>query len=81
MCVVQVVVHGLPWRYAWQDLSDLMRTVGQVVHTDIVKDPSGRSKGYGTAQFATPADAMHAIQARHHPGFPPYALPLRFWLP
>lgn len=59
----QVVVHGLPWRYAWQDLSDLMRTVGQVVHTDIVKDPSGRSKGYGTAQFATPADAMHAIQA------------------
>eukprot|EP00873_Tetraselmis_striata_P011030 jgi/Tetstr1/431294/TSEL_020988.t1 len=58
----QVVVHGLPWNYAWQDLKDLMATAGQVAHTDIIQDPTGRSKGYGTVVFATPADAKNAIQ-------------------
>jgi len=57
----QVVVHGIPFEYAWQELSDLMRTAGRVVHTDIMRDPDGRSKGYGTALFETPTDALNAI--------------------
>jgi len=61
----QVVVHGIPFEYAWQELSDLMRTAGRVVHTDIMRDPDGRSKGYGTALFETPTDALNAIAKFH----------------
>jgi RNA recognition motif-containing protein len=56
------VVHGIPWSFTWKDLADFVRTAGQVIHTDIVYDPAGRSKGYGTVIFASQNDAKNAIQ-------------------
>lgn len=62
-CCLQVVVHGLPFAYAWQDLKDLFRPVGGVATTEIVTDRNtGRSKGWGTVIFESESDAQKAIE-------------------
>eukprot|EP01023_Acetabularia_acetabulum_P042297 TRINITY_DN4169_c0_g1_i1.p2 TRINITY_DN4169_c0_g1~~TRINITY_DN4169_c0_g1_i1.p2 ORF type:complete len:286 (-),score=66.86 TRINITY_DN4169_c0_g1_i1:761-1618(-) len=58
---VQVVVHGLPYAFAWQDLKDLFRSVGDVEFADIAKDRRGNSKGFGIVRFKTVEDAEKAI--------------------
>eukprot|EP01025_Chloroclados_australasicus_P054355 TRINITY_DN643_c0_g1_i1.p2 TRINITY_DN643_c0_g1~~TRINITY_DN643_c0_g1_i1.p2 ORF type:complete len:288 (+),score=46.00 TRINITY_DN643_c0_g1_i1:220-1083(+) len=58
---MQVVVHGLPYAYAWQDLKDLFRSVGDVDFADIAKDRKGNSKGFGIVRFKTEEDAKNAI--------------------
>ncbi|DBA69952.1 TPA: hypothetical protein ACH3X2_012444 [Trebouxia sp. C0005] len=60
----QVVVQGIPFAYAWQDLKDLFKPVGGV-KADIVVGQDGRSKGWGTVLFDTPEDAERAIQEMH----------------
>ena len=63
--LLQLVVHGLPFAYAWQDLKDLFRPVGGVSTTEIVTDRhSGRSKGWGTVVFDSEADAQKAVEVR-----------------
>ena len=57
----QIVVHGIPYRMAWQDLKDLCRTAGTVVRADVMSNPDGTSKGYGLVAFATQQDAAQAI--------------------
>lgn len=59
----QVVVHGLPYKLAWQELKDLCRAYGAVTRADVATNPDGSSKGYGLVAFASPADAATAIQA------------------
>ncbi len=59
---MQVIVQGLPFAYAWQDLKDLFKPVGGVLKADIVMGPDGRSKGWGTVNFETEADAEKAIK-------------------
>ena len=61
-CTLQVIVHGLPFSFAWQELKDLFKPVGGVSKADIVLDQEGRSRGWGTVTFQTPADADRAIQ-------------------
>lgn len=61
-CTLQVIVHGLPFSFAWQELKDLFKPVGGVSMADIVLDQEGRSRGWGTVTFQTPADADRAIQ-------------------
>lgn len=58
----QVVVHGLPFSYTWQDLKDLFSAQGKVLRADIVMDRNGRSKGYGTVLFDKGEDAQRAIE-------------------
>ena len=58
----QVVVHGLPYSYTWQQLKDLGKAAASVVHADVVANPDGSSKGWGILAFATPSDAQAAIQ-------------------
>ncbi|DBA69951.1 TPA: hypothetical protein ACH3X2_012443 [Trebouxia sp. C0005] len=60
---VKVIVQGLPFAYAWQDLKDLFKPIGGVLQADIVMGRDGRSKGWGTLNFETAADAERAIQA------------------
>ena len=60
----QVVVHGLPYKLAWQELKDLCRAYGAVTRADVATNPDGSSKGYGLVAFASPADAAAAIQVR-----------------
>jgi RNA recognition motif-containing protein len=39
-----------------------MRQAGEVVHADVMKEPSGRSKGCGIVEFASIRDANNAIR-------------------
>lgn len=57
----RVYVGNLSWDVAWQDLKDLFKTVGEVVHADVFTGSDGRSRGCGIVEFASPADASHAI--------------------
>lgn len=59
----QIVVHGLPYRMAWQELKDLARSCskGPVIRADIITNPDGSSKGYGVLAFSNQADAQAAI--------------------
>eukprot|EP01024_Parvocaulis_polyphysoides_P022643 TRINITY_DN20_c0_g1_i1.p3 TRINITY_DN20_c0_g1~~TRINITY_DN20_c0_g1_i1.p3 ORF type:complete len:222 (-),score=55.25 TRINITY_DN20_c0_g1_i1:1579-2244(-) len=58
---LQVVVHGLPWRYTWKDLKDMFNEIGQVDFAEVMMDDQGRSKGFGTVRFTNPDDAAAAI--------------------
>jgi RNA recognition motif-containing protein len=42
-------------------LKDLLRPAGRILRADIALAPDGRSKGWGTAVFATPQEAQNAI--------------------
>jgi len=63
----QVVIHGIPFRMAWQELKDLARSCcqGPVLRADIMSNPDGSSKGYGLVTFASPQDAASAIMQLH----------------
>jgi RNA-binding proteins (RRM domain) len=58
----KVYVGNLPWEATWQDLKSHMRSVGKVLHVDIVTDPgkNNRSKGYGIVEFASVKEAQEA---------------------
>ena len=60
---MQVVVHGLPFAYAWQDLKDLFKPLG-AVKADVVMGPDRRSKGWGTVLFDSEEDAENAIKVK-----------------
>jgi RNA recognition motif-containing protein len=56
------IIIQLPFSASWQDMKDLFRRAGRVLHTDIHSDPgSRRSNGTGTVIFADPRDAQNAI--------------------
>lgn len=57
----RVVLHGLPYRLAWQDLKDFARQAGQVVRADIMSNPDGSSKGYGVVVYESPEVAAKAV--------------------
>lgn len=57
-----VYVGNLSWDVEWQNLKDHMRQAGEVVHADVLKEPSGRSKGCGIVEFASIRDANNAIR-------------------
>jgi RNA recognition motif-containing protein len=58
-----VVIHGLPYRMAWQDLKDLVREVarGPVIRADVMKTVDGLSKGYGVVVLSNQEDAKTVI--------------------
>ena len=57
----QVHVGNLPFSTQWQDLKDLLRPAGRIVRADIAMSPDGKTRGFGTALFVTPAEAATAI--------------------
>eukprot|EP00752_Nemacystus_decipiens_P011923 g10573.t1 len=59
--ITRVYVGNLSWETEWQDLKDHMRSAGEVVRADVMKDASGRSKGCGIVEYRTPAEAQEAI--------------------
>lgn len=64
MC--KVFVANLSFESTWQDLKDHCRTVGDVVHAEIMTDgPGGRSKGWGVVEFATHGAARRAVERLH----------------
>ena len=59
---MQVIVQGLPFAYAWQDLKDLFKPFGGLLQADLVMGQDGRSRGWGTVNFETQEDAEKAIK-------------------
>ncbi|KAI9145490.1 hypothetical protein BKA69DRAFT_1121332 [Paraphysoderma sedebokerense] len=57
-------IGNLPFSVTWQDLKDLLRsTGGNPLRADIAMDfRTGRSRGHGTALFATAEEAEKAIE-------------------
>jgi RNA recognition motif-containing protein len=58
----KVYVGNLSWDCKWQDLKDHMRSVGEVLHADVLHGPDGRSKGCGIVEYQTPEEAQRAMQ-------------------
>ena len=53
----RVFVGNLSWDAAWQDLKDHMRGPNgdlNVIHAEVLMDGSGRSKGCGIVEYASP---------------------------
>jgi RNA recognition motif-containing protein len=53
----RVFVGNLSWEVAWQDLKDHMRGPNgdlNVLHAEVMMDGSGRSKGCGIVEYASP---------------------------
>ena len=61
-----VFVGNLPWNIQWQDLKDLLRPAGRILRADVSIAPDGRSRGWGTALFATEQEAQAAIDRFHN---------------
>lgn len=64
----KVFVGNLPFEVSWQDLKDHMRSVGDVVHAEIMTEggePGGRSKGSAVVEFATFGAARRAVAQLH----------------
>jgi RNA recognition motif-containing protein len=57
----RVYVGNLSWDVAWQDLKDHMREAGEVIHAEVIREHTGRSKGCGIVEFASEEDAQNAI--------------------
>lgn len=57
----RVYVGNLSWNVQWKDLKDHMRQAGNVIHVDVMGEPSGRSKGCAIVEYATPHEAQSAI--------------------
>lgn len=54
-------VGNLAWETSWQNLKDLMAEIGPVAFADILRDPTGRSKGCGIVVYHDPESANRAI--------------------
>jgi nucleolin len=58
-----VYIGNLDYDCRWQDLKQLFSKFGRVENVEILENPSTkRSKGYGTVQFLTSAQAKRAIE-------------------
>lgn len=58
----KIVVCNLPYHTKWQELKDIFRSCGEVIHADVMIGSDGRSKGMGTVLFESEQQAHHAIQ-------------------
>lgn len=58
---VSVYVGNLDWNVSTEELKSHMQKAGDVKFADAPKNPKGRSKGYGIVEYASAADAKHAI--------------------
>ncbi|CEG81439.1 hypothetical protein RMATCC62417_15646 [Rhizopus microsporus] len=58
----RIFVRNLPPNFSWQDLKDLFRKAGRVLHTDVFNDPeTRRPNGTGVVIFDNLSDTRHAI--------------------
>mmetsp|Transcript_27543 Transcript_27543/g.66968 ORF Transcript_27543/g.66968 Transcript_27543/m.66968 type:complete len:432 (+) Transcript_27543:86-1381(+) len=58
----RVYVGNLSWEVQWQELKDHMKSVGNVVHAEVICEHNGRSKGCGVVEYATAEEAQKAIE-------------------
>jgi hypothetical protein len=61
-------VQGIPWKYTWKELKDLLAECGEVERADVMAAPDGRSKvGHGTTKprQLLPGPLMHPMVHRY----------------
>lgn len=58
----KVYVGNLSWDTSDSDLETYFGRVGDVRTASVRKSKSGRSQGQGTVEFASPSDALDAIE-------------------
>mmetsp|Transcript_22260 Transcript_22260/g.31330 ORF Transcript_22260/g.31330 Transcript_22260/m.31330 type:complete len:342 (-) Transcript_22260:693-1718(-) len=58
----RVYVGNLSWEVAWQDLKDHMRSAGEVLFSEVMRESDGRSKGCGIVEYATAEEALEATK-------------------
>lgn len=58
----KVLVDNLPEDYSWQDLKDLMKTIGAVKRADVVQQ-AGADGQLGVAEFVHESDAILAVSS------------------
>lgn len=58
----EVFISNLPYSTSWQNLKDMMRSVGSVQRADVLSTKWGGSKGLGTVVFDTLDQAQAAIE-------------------
>lgn len=56
-------VGNLAWKTSWQDLKDTFRECGSVVYANVMRDDTGRSKGWGIVEFESPEEAVKAVES------------------
>jgi len=56
-----VFISNLDYDVKWQKVKDMLRRAGNCTHCDIAQDGDKKSKGFGSAQFETPFEALTAI--------------------
>jgi len=57
----RVFVGNLSWSTTWQGLKDHFVSCGEVTRADVFTERSGRSRGCGIVEFATPELAKNAM--------------------
>ncbi len=66
----KLFVGGLPWRSTEEALAQYFSAAGTVVSAKIITDRmTGRSRGFGFVEMATPEDAAKAIEMFHDKEF------------
>jgi len=76
----KIFMGNLHYEMTEQALRSLFADNGlRVTHINLLKDPSGRPKGIGFAEFATPRDADYAVHSLN--GFLYKGRPVRFEFP
>ena len=58
----RVFVGNLSFATSWQNLKDFGKTVGEVMHADVILNKEGRPAGSGILQFTDPQYAAAAIE-------------------
>lgn len=58
----EVFVAQLPFTVNWQELKDMFKPCGVVLHADVVTDRDGKSRGFGTVYMATKEEQLEAIR-------------------
>ena len=66
---MKLYVGNLSYAVEGNDLQDLFEKFGPITEATLIKDPNGRSKGFGFVAFQTAADANTAIETLHDKEF------------
>lgn len=59
---LQLFVGNLSFDTNQEDLNKCFSEYGKIQHTEVMEDPDGKKKGFGTVRFHNKDDAEHAIQ-------------------
>ncbi|XP_065174359.1 myelin expression factor 2-like [Sycon ciliatum] len=59
----RIFVRNLDWGMDWQDVEDVFKVIGDVMHVDILREADGRSKGRATVSFRSIDDCYAAIDS------------------